>query len=692
MLTLIVVFFLSCSSPHSLEPPPPLLESDKIHSPRLEGYNYEMVQMSYRPGMSQMVGVTERKSKTPIKIKVTKNGEAATGEIVQFRLLHFPRDGEAARLKANRVITDENGIASVDFWYGEGDGDYIIGAFLHGNIAQSEPLITHAKALTPGWMVFLLFGLLGGLALFIYGMNIAGENIQKALGNKMRLFLGRITSNRYTAMFAGAVVSSLLQSSSAATVLLVGFVAATMMTLAQAIGVILGVKIGTAVTIQLISFNISQYSLAMVGVGFLMMIMGRRESLRHFGAVLMGFGLIFFGMDVMSTAMLPLKGMPEFTDVLLEFSDNTYLSIIAGFIFTAIIQSSGATVGLVMALSGEGFMSLSGAFALSMGASVGTCATALLASLGTSRAGKRVAVAHLLFSIGGVLVMLPFLDPFLDFTRYLSGLFGGDSLPRQIANAFTLFGFVTGIVFLPLVGPLKTLTQKLIPYTNKEIPFAPIYINSASLASPQVALDQAKREVERMLRIFGDNLYDSYIAMRDADEAHIDQIISEDDKLDTLEKAIRPFLASIAKRSLSESQAKRLRTLIYITEHIEGAGDLLTKEVLHAAVKLTHKKHHFSPEGFRDLRKFHHRIYRKYEKVDHALVDLDREHARQVISREDRDRQLERELRDAHLNRLIAGGPETVESSAAHLSVLSGLYTIGKRLNYIASEILELED
>ncbi len=669
------------------------MESDKIHSPRLEGYIYEMTQMSYSPGMSQMVGVTGRKSKTPITLKVTKNGNPASGEIVQFRLLHYPRNGEAARLAANRVISDENGIAAVDFWYGEGEGDYIIGAFLHGNVAQSEPLITNARALTPGWMVFLLFGLLGGLALFIYGMNIAGENIQKALGNRMRLFLGRITSNRFTAMFAGAVVSGVLQSSSAATVLLVGFVAATMMTLTQAIGVILGVKIGTAVTVQLISFNISQYSLAMVAVGFLLMIMGRRDSLRQFGSVLMGFGLIFFGMDVMSVAMQPLKGMPEFTDVLLEFSDNVYLSIIAGLIFTAVIQSSGATVGLVMALAGEGFMSLSGAFALSMGASVGTCATALLASLGTSRAGKRVAVAHLIFSVGGVLVMLPFLDPFLDLTRYLSGLFGGDSLPRQIANAFTLFGFVSGVIFLPLIKPLKVLTQKLVPFTNKEIPFAPLYINNAALlASPQVALDQAKREVERMLRIFGDNLYDTYIAMRDADEAHLDQIIAEDDKLDTLEKAIRPFLASIAKRSLSEGQAKRLRTLIYITEHIEGAGDLLTKEVLHAVVKLTHKKLHFSPEGFRDLRKFHHRIYRKYEKVDHALVDLDREHARQVINREERDRQLERELRDAHLNRLIAGGQETVESSAAHLSVLSGLYTIGKRLNYIASEILELDD
>ncbi len=687
-----VLFLLilpACSNGVIEEDEAPQKIDESNFSPRISGYKYELKQLSYQPGLKQLVCITGRKCDAPVTLQVLKNGKPQSGEIVQFRLIYKPYDTEGSKLSAYRLVSDDEGIVKAYLTPGKGEGDYVIGAYVHGNISQGEPLMTRVKTLRPGWIVFLIMGLLGGLAIFIFGMNHAGDNLQRALGKRMRIVLGKMTKNRFMAMVSGALASGVLQSSSAATVILVGFVSGTMMKLSQAIGAILGVKIGTSITVQLISFNISEYSLGIVAVGFLLMVMGRKERVKQVGSVLLGFGLIFFGMAVMAIAMHPLRGMPEFAGLLLRFSENTLLALLAGVLFTAIIQSSGATIGLVIALASENFLSLPGAVAISLGAAIGTCATALLASLGSSRSGKRVAVAHLLFSMISAFAILPFLDPFMDFAKWFTEITGGgEVLVRQIANAFTIYSIIAGLMFLPFVKPLKRLVVKLVPYSKGEIPFSPLYISNASLSMPAMALDQAKREIERMMSIFDDNLHDTYDAMKHTDEQHLDSIIAEDEKLDVLEKAVRLFVAKIVGQNLSSETARRERALIYISSHIEAAGDLLTKEVLHAAVKLVSKECRFSPEGFKDIKKFHHMVYRKCQKVEQTIVDWDKEQATKIVQKSAKEADLERDMRDNHLQRLHCGSTETVLSSSAHMSVIAALLGISEKLTAICEEII----
>ena len=653
------------------------------------GSRYKLVQRSYSPGLKAIVGITGRKSDKPLSVQVLKDGKPAAGEIVEFRLLSRPSKAKGAILAKKQVITDAKGLARVKFTPGDKEGDYLVAAYLHGTIRDQPPVVTRIKAMTSAWIMFLVFGLLGGLGLFLYGMNLAGEHLQKAAGEQMRTWIGSLARNRFSGVLLGTAASGVLQSSSAATVMLVGFVTATMITLTQAISVMIGAKIGVTITVQLIAFNISKYALAIVGAGgLLIMAAGRREKLIHAGAILLGFGLIFFGLSVMSGSMKPLRGMPEFTGLLLQVSSSAALAMILGMAFTAIIQSSAATVAICMALAAQGLLPLAAAIPLSIGASIGTCATALLASLGASKDGKRVAVVHLIFSVAAASLFLPLMGPFVSLTRTVTSWMGSDSVIREIANGFMLFSIFSAIIFLPFVKQLEWLVVKLIPKEEKPPPFGPKYLNDAALTVPVMALEQAQREVERMAQIFSDNVRAAGKAFESGDVSEMQRIMEEDEKLDILETAIRPFLAKIAQSGLSSEAAARERGLIYITEHLEGAGDLLAKQVLAPAEKLLSSGQKFSDEGASELLQYHEKIAAKAERVAEAVQKGDRVIAEQVQQITFKELQLERKLRGSHLERLHAGGDETVASSRVHLAVLAGLNGVGGKLSDVAEEIL----
>ena len=657
-------------------------------APSPQGYVLE--QLSYSPGLDAMVGICGRQVDGPIQVRVLKDGKPVAGQTVDFLIVGQPPKSQGAALRLTQAPTDSAGIAASFITLGSKDGDYLVAATLNGSVRQVAPQVTRITAMEPGWIAFLIIGLLGGLGLFLYGMNIAGDNLQKAWGEQMRHLLGKLTKNRFSAVLVGTGASGVLQSSSAASVMVVGFVSAGMMTLVQAISVIIGTKIGVTITLQVLAFNISKYALAVVGMGAIMiMAAGKREKMMHIGAILLGFGLIFFGLSTMSGAMRPLRGMPEFANMMLQVSESPGLAILVGTAFTAIIQSSVATIAICMALATQGLLSLPGALGLAIGSTVGTCATALLACLGSNRDGKRVAISHLVFSVLAALVSWPLLGLLADGAGAMTGWLGSDSAARGIANGVMIFSILAAALFLPFVAQLQWLTMKILPAGKEEETFAPKFINEAALGVPVMALEQAQKEVERMADLFGDNLRASLPAILAGDKARIDALIAEDDKLDILEKAIRPYLARVAQKGLAREAAARERALIYITEDIEGAGDLLTKEVLHAGEKVVRDKLSFSEEGVAELTTFHEKIVNKFERVIQAVRTSDRVKAEETLQLSFKEKQLERKLRDAHLARLHAAEDGEVTARAGHyLSILAGLAAVGGKLDAVAEEVL----
>ncbi|ODS29708.1 MAG: Na+/Pi-cotransporter, partial [Candidatus Scalindua rubra] len=359
-----------------------------------------------------------------------------------------------------------------------------------------------------GWG-FAIMNLLGGLALFLYGMGKMSEGMKKAAGERMRNILAALTRNRVVALTVGAFVTMVIQSSSATTVMLVSFVQAELMSYAQALGVIMGANIGTTITAQLIAFKLTDYALGMITIGFIMMMFAKRETFKYFGEALMGFGILFFGMKLMSDAMQPLRTYQPFID-LMKGLENPVYGLLIGALFTGLIQSSSAFTGIVIVLAQQGLLTLEAGIPLIFGANVGTCITAGLASIGTIRGAKRVAIAHVFFNIGGVLIFIWFIPHLADLVRWLSPVSestGAVKLametPRQIANAHTIFNITVGLVFLPFTTILAHYVYKILP--DKEIEKGVIpatwHLDDSQISHPAIAIGLVQSEISRMAKI-----------------------------------------------------------------------------------------------------------------------------------------------------------------------------------------------
>ena len=353
--------------------------------------------------------------------------------------------------------------------------------------------------------------LAGGLAIFLYGMDKMADALKLVAGDRMRDILGRLTTNRVMGVLTGAGVTAVIQSSSITTVMLVSFVAAGLMSLTQAVGVIFGANIGTTITAQIIAFKVTKWALLLVAVGFVMEFTGKKERIRTYGALIMGLGLIFFGLAVMSAGMKPLRTYQPFVDLMQNVS-NPAVGILISLTFTALVQSSSATTGVIIALATQGLITLEVGIALAFGANIGTCVTAGLASIGKPREAVRVAVAHVTFNVLGVLLVVWFIEPFADLARAISpsdpGLTGIDRLasdvPRQVANAHTIFNVGATILFLPFAAFVARFAEWVVPdrpITEEELAITvkqPRYLDEGLLGTPSLALGRARMELGRM--------------------------------------------------------------------------------------------------------------------------------------------------------------------------------------------------
>lgn len=427
----------------------------------------------------------------------------------------------------------------------------------------------------------------GGLALFLYGMRRMTEALKTVAGDNMTNLLERLTTNRFTAAIAGATITAVIQSSSVTTVLVVGFISAGLLSLSQSIGVILGANVGTTITAQIVAFAVYKYGLLLIAVGFFTEIMARRMRTRQWGMAIMGLGLIFFGMELMSIATGPLREWPPFLEAMQDIR-SPLLSIAIGAAFTAIVQSSSATTGIVIVFASQGLISLEAGIGMIFGANLGTCATAFLSTIGRPREAVQAAWAHLVFNLGGVLLWMLFIPEFADAVREFSPvsphLQGAAQLaadtPRQIANAHTLFNVVNLLIFIWFTEPIGRLVRRLAPVPPAPPEIAPKYLDDLYLEQPALALDQAHREMLRLGNLVGEMVRRSVGVATRGNETQAREISRADDDVDTLYEAIILFLGKLSQRELVGSQTGEQSRYVGIANYLENIGDVISKDML----------------------------------------------------------------------------------------------------------------
>jgi phosphate:Na+ symporter len=560
-------------------------------------------------------------------------------------------------------------------------GDHVLYVFVPGE--DAEPLEIPVRVMRRRWVGFLLMGIAGGLALFLYGMKLIGDGLERAAGGRLREYLASMTANRALSLLFGMVSTLMVQSSSASTVLFVSFASAGLVTVEQCLGAVLGAAVGSTFTVQLIAFRISDFALLLIAFGFLLtMARGRK---RRFGGVLLGFGLIFYGLEVMSEAMGPLKGLPPVTEFFVAAARDPVPALIAATLFTAVAQASAATIGIVLGLAFQGILSLEAAIPFVLGANVGTAATAVLASLASNADGKRVAWGHAAFRAGGVLLLLPFLGPFTAFVRSLSG-----DLPRQVANAHTLLNVGTALLFLPFVPWAERLFRLLIPEEEPDRPeHAPKALDPRFHEQPSMAVASAVQEVLRMGRIVVDMLRDVRLALQ-RDDVELSQSIRErDDHVDHLDEEITHYLTDLSTESLSKAQSERILDLLFITKDLELIADIVSKGLVPGLLGKKQKYGlRFSDEGFREILEFHEAVLECVELAVASIATWDREIAGGVLAKKKDLSALERRFHLHHLARLRAGNEESRATTTVHVDAMNDLKRIVTHTARIAYAVL----
>ncbi|MHB1398412.1 MAG: Na/Pi cotransporter family protein [Trichloromonadaceae bacterium] len=540
----------------------------------------------------------------------------------------------------------------------------------------------------------LVFGLLGGLGLFLYGMKIMSEGLQKVAGDRMRKILAALTTNRLVGTLVGLAVTAIIQSSSATTVMVVGFVNAGLMSLVQAIGVVLGANIGTTITGQLIAFKITKYALPAIGIGAGLKLFGNKKGNMYFGEVLLGFGMLFFGLTIMKDAFDPIKGSEEFRNFFLLIGDSHLLGVLIGAVITIIVQSSTATLGITMALASSGLLSYEAAVALILGENIGTTITANLAAIGTNIAARRTAMAHFLFNFIGVGYMLLFFPFFLkiissitpgdaDFviqTQQQIAAFGGSLgdkpfIARHIANTHTMFNIINTIIFLPLIGVLAKLTTMIIRGSDAEMEFHLKFIDNRVLNTPPIALGQARAETKRMAQISLEMLEETLKFLDDGDEKRIPGLEKKEEVVDLLQKEITDFLVALSQQSIAQETSRDLASMMHMVNDLERVGDHC-ENLWTLGLKKKNQKITFTETGMNEIREIGAKTKEFLAFVVSAMERRDTTIKEKANFMENGIDTLEETLRNNHINRLNTGEC-SVHSGLVFLDMLHNFEKIG---------------
>lgn len=513
--------------------------------------------------------------------------------------------------------------------------------------------------------VQILFGLFGGLAVFIYGMNMMSECLQKAAGEKMKAVLALLTKNPVLGVLAGALTTAVLQSSSATTVMAIGFVSAGLMTLPQAISIIFGANIGTTMTAQIIAFKISDYIFLIIFVGFLISFLSRSERIKNIGLTIFAFGLLFLGIDTMGSVMQPLANSPVFTELFDKVSDIPVLGVLTGTVMTLVVQSSSATIAVLQNFAiqpgADGVSSvigLTGAIPILLGDNIGTTITAVLASIGQPRNAKRTAAAHCIFNVSGCFLFIWFIRPFAAFIQMISPKGPEvEVISRQIANAHTTFNIVMTLIWTPLLFVMVKLVMRLIP-DKKEgegDPAEPVYLDDRLMAQPAAALQLAAKEILHLAFLVGEQLHLTTGMVRRKEEGQPAAGIEQRERLKGLGGKITEYLSGLFSAGvLTEEQAAQTAGVMYLLGDVERMGELCVDVTL-AIEDRDRRKTKYSKEAMKDLEKSLKVIEDMYGAALQVLTTGDEESARKIRKKKEKVLDLDIEMRKGHMDRVSKG-------------------------------------
>lgn len=530
----------------------------------------------------------------------------------------------------------------------------------------------------------VFIGIVGGLGLFLFGMHNMSEGLKQAAGERLKRLLEALTTNRLSGVATGTVVTAILQSSSATTVMVVGLVNARIMSLHQAVGVIMGANIGTTVTAQLIAFQIEALSLPAVGLGVLLFMFSKRERLRFLGQVVLGFGLLFLGLEVMKETLRPLRELEAFRELLISFGQNPVLGVIAGTAITVAVQSSSASIGLLQSLAAEGLVPLRSALPILFGDNIGTTITAALSAIGASVAAKRAAAVHVVFNVVGTLLFLPFLPIIASIVINTS-----DEIVRQIANAHTLFNVSNTVIQLPLAGVIVWLVMRLLPGEKgaPESTPAAVQFDRRLLATPSVALNLMRKEILEMAKAAHRVVARSIEALIEGEPQDLGEIFETEQRINEATEAISAYLTDIGKRKLSDEQIRVSRALFHVVADAERVGDH-GENVAELAVYSREKQLTFSEKAVAELRTLAETALSAYDLALEAWLHSDAEKARRVFELERQVDALEKAARAGHIERLNQGECHPT-SGIVFLDVASNLERVADHAAGIAAQVVE---
>lgn len=530
----------------------------------------------------------------------------------------------------------------------------------------------------------IAISLIGGLGLFLFGMGYMGDGLQKAAGSKMKNILAALTKNKLMGVLVGALVTGVIQSSSATTVMVVGFVNAGLMNLNQAVGIIMGANIGTTVTAFLVSLNITKIATFMVGVGVAIFLIAKKRKVKSIAEVIIGFGILFIGMDIMKQAMEPLQSNTAFVDMMTKF-DNPYLGILVGFLMTAILQSSSATTGLLIAVATTGIINFEQAYPIVFGQNIGTCITALLASIGANKTAKRAAVIHLLFNISGTVLFMLFLNKPVQWLVYQIVPL---SVPKQIAAGHIFFNVINVIIMFPFSNLLVKASEFIIRKDEGELDIITKYIDDRLLATHSIALTQASKELLHLGNFAMQQFQEAKKALFENNEESVNNIFKIEEKIDELSEAIVEFLVKLEKVSLSNYEKDKLIVLMNsitdierVGDHIDNIGELILYKI--------ENKADFSEEATIEVKGMFDITMDAYKHALNSLATINKEECKKVADYEDEIDKMYKTLRKNHierLNNLICN----TNSGIVFLDIISNLERVGDHSLNIAESIMEV--
>ncbi len=638
------------------------------------------------------------KSDKPFRVLVLDENNLPVHNLaVKLQVISVPKGDHSFQINDTLIYSDSLGIAQAYVQLGSKEGLYEVSVQLN-DYPASNFLIYKIFARKTNWVFMLIAGLIGGLGLFLLGMMMMSDGMQNAAGDRMRSVLSSITNNRFIAVGVGTFVTMIIQSSSATTVMLVSFVHSKLMKFRQTIGVILGAGIGTTITAQLIAFKLTDYSLLLIGIGFLMNSFTKSVYVRNIGKTILGFGILFYGMHIMSEAMYPLRSFSPFIDSIVRL-ENPVLGILVGAAFTALIQSSSAFIGIMIILATQGLLTLEASIPLLFGANIGTAITAILASIKTDREAKQVALAQTIIKIIGVLIFLFWIPQFADFIKSISPKSSfinddfnslAETVPRQIANAHTVFNIVLTCLILPVTDLFGKFVEKLLPFRVVEKPkLKTIYLDYGMVKNSSLALSLAKKETLRMGKLVQNMTGDIIIPFLIKKKEIIKDIQETEEEINFLRDQINDYILKITRENLNEERVNESFQLLYTVKEFEQIADLVSTNMIKRALSWCAMDFEFSKEGKDEIINYHTKTQKQLSRALKVFESLNLEKAKAMKDKYKQYRNMEIEFEKQHFERLADEITETLSSSKTHIELMTFLRAINSHATNIARIMLK---